>query len=235
MFMFMKGKPFKPDKLLFKIRLTHEDLVQIQSSFLETLGKLDVETKELERLKGLDEGIVALKVIREREYAKATLNAVKSAQREALQLHGLNNEQIDQIEDSRKLLKELSIYAPTFAGKSEKFILSKKQIQQVSYTKVEPESDRPVYIVQNLKVAKGANLSAGNNLCTLVDYHSLLIEGSAFEQDASVLTTATNENWEYHSCSRGKQGTDPRIENTLSVKRSGYTLQSAALLYQTSQ
>ena len=189
-----EGEAVKPNKLLFKIRLTHEDLVQIQSSFLETLGKLDVETKELKRLKGLQEGIVALKVIREREYAKATLNAIKSAQREALQLHGLNIEQIDLIEKSRKLLKELSIYAPTFAGKSEKFILSQKKFRNVSLTKdSEPDNRQPVYIVQNLKAAKGANLSAGNILCTLVDYHSLLIEGSAFELDASVLTNATNQ------------------------------------------
>jgi membrane fusion protein, heavy metal efflux system len=204
-----EGEAVMPDKLLFKIRLTHEDLVQIQSSFLETLGKLDVEIEEINRLQKLTKGLVAKKVILERKYSQATLNAVKSAQKEALQLHGLNDSQIAQIENSRKLLKELSIYAPSFSGKSEKFILTQEKIEQVSYSKKEPKKRQPVYIVQNLKATKGANLSAGNVLCTLVDYHNLLIEGSAFEHDASILTKSTSQNWNLTALREGnKQSID---------------------------
>lgn len=41
------GEAVKPGTLLFEIRLTHEDLVTAQTSFLQTLGELDVEQREL--------------------------------------------------------------------------------------------------------------------------------------------------------------------------------------------
>ena len=44
------GEAVKPGTLLFEIRLTHEDLVLEQTSFLQTLGELDVERREITRL-----------------------------------------------------------------------------------------------------------------------------------------------------------------------------------------
>ena len=37
--------------------------------------------------------------------------------------------------------------------------------------------------VQQLKVAQGKHVDAGDTLCTLVDHGELYIEGMAFEQD----------------------------------------------------
>ncbi len=201
-----EGQAVMPNTLLFKLRLTHEDLVQIQSDYLEILGKLDVENKELIRLKNLKEGIVAAKVVLARQYAIAKLQAVINAKKESLELHGLSESQIKQIEKDRKLLKELSIYAPSFAGKSEKFILTQGKIKAVSYiNKNESKKRKPVYIVQNLKATKGKSLKAGETLCTLADYHNLLIEGAAFEQDSAAITKAADDKWSLTAFREGKK------------------------------
>ena len=72
----VKGEAVQSTKLLFKIRLTHEDLVQAQTTFLKTLGDLDVEKREISRLKIItDKGVVAGKVLLEHEYSQEKLQA----------------------------------------------------------------------------------------------------------------------------------------------------------------
>src|SRR5690606_8290979 len=99
--------------LLFRIRMTHEDLVQAQTTFLQTLGELDVEKQEIKRLENINPDILAGKVVLERKYQQQKLLALLSAQREALLLHGLAPEQVAQIEDNRKLLRDMQIFAPS--------------------------------------------------------------------------------------------------------------------------
>ena len=87
----VQGEAVEPGTLLFKIRLTHEDLVQTQTDFVKTLGELDVEEKEITRLTSItNTGAVAGKVLLERQYARDKLTASLRAQREALRLHGLS-------------------------------------------------------------------------------------------------------------------------------------------------
>ncbi|CAN0536198.1 unnamed protein product, partial [Scytosiphon promiscuus] len=77
------GEAVQPGRPLFKIRLTHEDLVQAQTAYLKTLGELDVELKEIERIQVItNKGVIAGKVLLEREYAKEKLEAILKAQRE---------------------------------------------------------------------------------------------------------------------------------------------------------
>jgi acetyl/propionyl-CoA carboxylase alpha subunit len=81
----LAGEAVKPDRELFKLRLTHEDLVQAQTAYLKTLGELDVEKKEIERLTDItNRGVIAGKVLLEREYEKEKLEAILKSQREAL-------------------------------------------------------------------------------------------------------------------------------------------------------
>src|SRR5690606_585071 len=62
------GEAVEPGTLLFKIRLTHEDLVSAQTEFLKTLGELDVEQREIERLSDVTtSGAVAGTVLLERQ------------------------------------------------------------------------------------------------------------------------------------------------------------------------
>ena len=198
----VQGEAVEPGTLLFKIRLTHEDLVQTQTDFVKTLGELDVEEKEITRLTSITStGAVAGKVLLERQYARDKLTASLRAQREALRLHGLSDEQVDQIARERRLLRELQIVAPSIDDHGdEELKLSRVPTRPVSYSpqangQQEKKQHSSPLILQQLDVHKGQAVMAGATLCILADYDELFIEGQAFEQDISQLRKASAEGW----------------------------------------
>ncbi len=195
------GEAVKPDTLLFRIRLTHEDLVKAQTDFLRTLGELDVEQREIVRLKAVTRsGAVAGKILLEREYARDKLEAVLSAEKEALRLHGLSTEQVEQIANDRRLLRDLQVFAPSpDAHNEDDFKLTRGHIQRTAF-RPEPQpaaNDRksPPLILSDLRVHKGQSVQAGETLCILADYSELNIEGLAFEQDAHQIAAASKKKW----------------------------------------
>ncbi|HUG20490.1 MAG TPA: efflux RND transporter periplasmic adaptor subunit [Planctomycetaceae bacterium] len=187
------GEAIEPGTLLFEIRLTHEDLVQAQTRFLQSLGELDVESREIARLQGIvSSGAVAGKLVLERQYAIDKLTALLDAQREALRLHGLSDAQIEQVETDRRLLKSLQIFAPSPDQHSEEEIkLTESPIRTVSYAE---HAEIPL-IVLALKVHKGQSVIAGEPLCELADFSELFIEGRAFERDSDAVTQAVIRDW----------------------------------------
>lgn len=195
------GEAIKPSTLLFRIRLTHEDLVKAQTDFLRTLGELDVERREIRRLQTVTKsGAIAGKVLLEREYARDKLQAVLSAEKEALRLHGLSTEQVEQIVTERRLLRDLQVFAPSpdSHGESE-FKLSRQPIQRTAF-QLDPQHMPAspkfrVMILSDLHAHKGQSVEAGETLCVLSDYSELYIEGLAFEQDASEIATAAKNKW----------------------------------------
>lgn len=187
------GESVTPGALLFEIRLSYEDLVESQTSFLKALGELEVEKREIARLEEVTQtGAVSGKVLLERRYAKEKLEALIRSQREGLRLHGLSDRQVDTIANEGKLLRELQIIAPDIDEHSddEELRLSGVPATNVSYT-VPSESklndsdlDPKPLIVEDLQVRKGQAVVAGEKLCALSDFAQLYIEGQAFEQDS---------------------------------------------------
>ncbi|QDU51789.1 efflux RND transporter periplasmic adaptor subunit [Gimesia panareensis] len=197
----IEGEAVQPGRELFKIRLTHEDLVQAQAAFLKTLGELDVENKEIARIKEItDKGVIAGKVLLERQYAKEKLEAILKAQREALLLHGFSEGQVDQIRDSRRLIKEHQVYAPQLHDQSGEVQLPNMAIQRISAPAPGSQdystaSRKSMFIVQSLNITKGDFVQAGDTLCVLADYQELYIKGQAFEQEADELTRCLENKW----------------------------------------
>ena len=108
-----EGEAIAPNQKLFEIRLTHEELVQSQADLLRTTEELDVIGREIERIEKLTtDGGLAGKTLLERKYEQQKQEAVLRSQRQALLLHGLSAEQIDNILQTRKLLQFLSVEAP---------------------------------------------------------------------------------------------------------------------------
>src|SRR5690606_261703 len=87
------GEAVRPGQLLFEMRLTHEDLVASQTEFLKTLGSLDIEQRELQRLQTLPEGAIAGKLLPRRQNEVQRLESKLAAEREARLRHGHNEEQ----------------------------------------------------------------------------------------------------------------------------------------------
>jgi cobalt-zinc-cadmium efflux system membrane fusion protein len=204
-----QGAAVQPGSLLFRIRLTHEDLVQSQTDFVRTLGEVDVETKEITRLKGVTEsGAIAGKTLLERQYSKEKLEALLKAQREALRLHGLSDRQVDQIAKDRRLLSELRVLAPAADGSTgtdELQLTERESAMEVSFTgppagddaapsKKAPSETVPL-VVEEVDVQRGQSVEQGARLCSLADYSRLYIEGKAFEQDAAAINKAVLGGW----------------------------------------
>jgi len=108
----VRGEAVWSDALLFRMRLSHEDLVRAQTEFLKTLGQLDAELKEIKRLKQITGGAIAERLILERQYTRDKLQAVLRAQEESLRLHGLTKEQVKSIRKDRKLAREITVTVP---------------------------------------------------------------------------------------------------------------------------
>lgn len=199
----VRGEAVRSGDLLFKVRLTHEDLVQAQTDFLRTLGQLDVEEQEIRRLKKIEGGAVAGRVILEREYERDKLLAVRRAQSEALLLHGLSTEQVERIAQSRRLIREVKVIAPFVHRDSSLHDESAEPPPEpaaLTGTTAEPGEDshqviEQRYVVEDLPAHTGEVVKAGQPLCVLADYSRLYVEGHAFEQDAGQLHEAARREW----------------------------------------
>lgn len=171
-----EGEAVVPGQKLFDMRLTHEDLVQSQADLLRTAEELDVIGREIERIEKLTtEGGLAGKTLLERKYEQQKQQAALRSQRQALLLHGLTTSQVDDILRDRKLLQFLSVDAP---GPMNGMLTS---------------GDQRYYQVQDLRIAQGQHVNAGDALAELVDHSELFIEGNAFERDVPTITRASTD------------------------------------------
>lgn len=186
------GQAVWSDSLLFKLRLTHEDLVRVQTDYLRTLGQLDVELAEIKRLKKFVGKGVAGTVVLEKEYARDKLQAMLQAQRESLLLHGLTADQVQAIKETRKLRHDVTVVVPRlhldqslhFEHERDPHSDAKK-----SDGKSKPhKGERHRFIIEQLPVHIGQAVKAGETLCVLADYDRLYLEGRAFGPDAYAIS-----------------------------------------------
>lgn len=174
----IQGAAVGPRTPLFQIRLTHEELVGSQRELIRTAESLDVVNRELSRLESLSEGVVAGKRILEQRYEQQKLEASLQAERQALLLHGLNEQQVQSIVSNRELFRLLTVRAPEHDDESESC------------------RDEHLFHVQQLPVKLGEQVEIGQLLCVLADHCELYVEGRAFEDDAAQLRKAARQAWD---------------------------------------
>jgi multidrug resistance efflux pump len=174
----LAGETVTPGQPLFDLRLTHEEVVEAQADFLRTAEELDVVRREITRLESVSaDGAIPGKLVLDRRYEQQKLEGVFRAQRQRLLLHGLSPSQIDEIAAKRTLLGGLTVSVPEQKDEQAK-----------------PGEARLLQI-EEIKVAKGQHVKAGDPLCVLVDHAVLYVQGKAFEQDAAALDKAANSDW----------------------------------------
>lgn len=196
----VQGEAVESGDPLAEMRLTHEELVQAQGDLLRTAESLDVTNREIARVEGLTrDGALAGKTLIDLNYEKQKAEAVLRAQRQTLVLHGLSEEQVADILETRQLLPRLSITVPpdVASGASQ----SAPQSLQV----------------QELRVERGQHVNAGDVLFVLADHHELFIEGRAFEQDVQAVSNAVAQNWKVSAAVENKSGHAEGAVTDLSV------------------
>jgi len=173
----VEGEAIQPGQPLFDLRLTHEDLVTSQRDFLRSAEELDVVQREIVRLESVGEGVIAGRRVLEQQYEEQKLKAALHAQRQGLLLHGLDEQQIDKILETRRLLQTLNVAAPSFDEDGD-----------------HAELDH-LYHAQKIRVKRGQYVAAGESLGLLGDHCLLYVEGHAFEDDAQRLIAAARDGW----------------------------------------
>ena len=187
------GEAVTPGAKLFELRLTHEDVVQAQADFLRTAQELDVIRREVNRLRDVTrDGAVPGKLYLERKYEEEKQEAAQQAQREALMLHGLTEDQVEQILKTRKLLPSISVFAPAAEEGDAK--------------------SGSVLQVQSLSVERGQHVNTGDSLAVLSNHAELLIEGRAFEQDAKAISRALEDGWRVSAVVESENNQPVKVE-----------------------
>lgn len=187
----IRGEAVAPGDPLFDLRLTHEDLVEKQSSLLRALEELDVVKREVARLEDVTAtGAVAGKRLLEQQYEQSRIEASIRAERQALLLHGLSEEQVQKIVDERQLQHSLTIAA--------------SELDEHAAT-----AEHEDYLqVAEITVSMGEHVQTGTRLATLTDHCELYIEGKAFEQDADALNRAAGNGVEVTAIIEGNGSED---------------------------
>ena len=203
-----RGELIESNEPLFSLRLTHQDLVKTQETFLTKLGELDIELEEIERLSAVaGSGAIAVKSLLARRYERDKLLAGVRAARQTLLLHGLSEQQIEDIETTRRLVREVIVYSPSLHADQSLHHGALSQVPHhptargddrfVSTTQPPSQLPHPAHIaasflVTELEVRRGQGVNAGQELLQLSDYSQILIEGQAFQQDGEALRMASD-------------------------------------------
>jgi multidrug efflux pump subunit AcrA (membrane-fusion protein) len=188
------GEAVEPDSSMFRIRLTHEDVVTAQRDYLLTIERLDVVNRELARLESLGEGVIAGKRVVEQKYEQQKLEAALLADDQALLMHGLSEEQVAGIRKTRRLLQSLTVRAPDHTHEAGGC------------------GGDHLFHVQKIAVSPGEQVTAGRELCVLADHCELTVEGRAFEDDAASLRLAAKEGRDVSATLLGGKGESEKID-----------------------
>lgn len=165
----IEGEAVTDGQKLFRLRLTHEDLVQTQATLLQTAVDIEVIDKEIARLEKLSaDGAIAGKRLIEQKSERGKKESLLQATRQAMLLHGLNESQVNGILKNKELFKEMIITA---------------REAHVAKPDVDEKTPDTLYQVQAIKVSQGQHVEAGATLAVLADHAELYLQGEAFERD----------------------------------------------------
>jgi cobalt-zinc-cadmium efflux system membrane fusion protein len=181
------GEAVRPGQKLFELRLTHEELVQAQSDLLRVAEELDVVEREIARLQKIaaDGGIAGRQVL-ERQYEQQNKQAVLRAQKQALLLHGLSEEQVEAILTKRSLLRLLTVVVPDEQAPPD----------PKAGNAAVPEQLPPVsYQISEMKIERGQSVTAGETMAVLLDQATLFVEGNAFDKDLAAVNRTVENGW----------------------------------------
>lgn len=226
-----RGELIQSGRPLFVLRLTHQDLVETQEQFLTSLGQLDVEQREIQRLTSISNtGAIAGKTRLAREYERDKLMAGLMAAKQSMLLHGLTDDQINRIEQTRELIREVTIYAPTLHAdrslhhdslNTPSEGLTRAEVGDMRFASMQPPPIHPEHIdaeflVTQLEAIRGQSVQAGQHLGQLSDYSQILIEGEAYQRDGEALQKAANSGAMLQAVFETRQG-PPQVIQDLKI------------------
>ncbi len=179
------GDTVKAGDPLFVMQLVSEFLQGAQADLAKTARELEFATAKRDRVAELvKKGTQSGNVLIEEENQVKRFTTQVGAYRRQLQLFGLTSGQVDRAEKG-DVITEVIVSAPARSAPP----AARVAPGPVSIA-VPAASPGELYEVQELKVALGEQVQAGQTLCMLANHQRLFVEGRAFKSEADALAFA---------------------------------------------
>ena len=184
------GDTVKAGEPLFTLLLASEFLQSAQTDLVKTAKELEYAGIERDRVANLvKKGTTAEAELLKQQNVVDRLVAQLNGTRRQLQVFGLTQAQVTKVEKG-EVITEVTVLAPAAAppppppGKTD----------PPAPAKSESSPEPPLlYEVQELKVALGEQVQAGQALCLLANHQRLFVEGRAFRSEADALAAAAEK------------------------------------------
>ena len=217
-----QGQAVRPSQKLFDIRITDQSIADSQVSLLQVFGNLEVSRAKKERLVKLGTGVVAGKQLMEAEFEIKKLVDRRAALIQEMRARGMGEEQIKTFIKTRKLARDITIYAPALDEVSPQPQGLALPVTPASATiGPQPDNANPIqtddqyFTVETISALQGASLELGDPLCSLTHHRELLIKGLAFEGDIDKIANANQNGWKFTA--QFGEGPDAQVRDGLSL------------------
>jgi biotin carboxyl carrier protein len=185
----LPGDTVRRGEVLFTLKLLSESLYLTQSDLFKATQDIKLAEARRKRLTASGGAVAEVRVI-EAANQITRLEVARRAYRQELQMRGLTPEQIEGAAEG-KFVKEIQIAVPSLAGQEPPAVALVGADPSGSSTFSPP----PAFEVQELKIALGQQVQAGQTLCLLANHQELSIEGRAFPDETPFLERAVREGW----------------------------------------
>ena len=170
------GQAVRIGKPLFRIRLTGDELAGAQADLLDSLQRIELTDREINRLQGASRsgGVAANKLIKLK--ADRDMYTLQKKNREqSLMIRGLTAAQVAEISTSKQFIQFVEVGMPA-------------AVQEAAPgTSNESFADGLNFTIEDLHVHPGKAVNAGDELCDVAYHTNLYFEGQAFEKDVEAI------------------------------------------------
>ncbi|MCA9013639.1 MAG: efflux RND transporter periplasmic adaptor subunit [Planctomycetaceae bacterium] len=197
----LPGQTVKPGDPLFDVQATGDVLANAQSTLLKTLQEIELVDAELKRLKPITEqGAVPGVRLLEKQYEKQRLESLRQVQVQELLVRGLTVDQIDEIVETKILLRQFTVYVP--GGKAVAPVKATNRNRKPSIVPISLQKEAEgigaasrdlVYSVEKIDIFPGKQVQSGDELCDLALHTNLQIIGMAFQSESDLISSAMEE------------------------------------------
>ncbi len=190
----------RPGDPIAELELSGDALATTQSELLQVVRELEVNQAELNRVEKLvAEGSLPEKNRLQLEYDRRRLQTQRESKIQQLVVLGLSAEQVQDIEESRQLVRSFVIRTPEVASEIKAHQFSPNPIRQTGNAEAAGEKNPAVpdwsYTVESLDVFPGKRVQIGDELCSLAFHAILFLEGQAFEKETGIISKAMEQAW----------------------------------------
>jgi len=188
-----KGQAVRPGEKLFDIRITDESIANSQVGLLEVFANLEIGRAKKERLENLGTGVVAGKQLMNAEFEIKKLVDRRAALIQELRARGMGEEQIKTFIKTKKLAKDISIFAPAL-DQGQPDMNPSPAVTTTGGSGLTQTND-PYFTVEIISAIEGSAVELGDPICSLTHHGELLIKGLAFEGDIDKIAAANQNGW----------------------------------------